>query len=127
MIFEAATFFEMEIVLRRCEHFISMQVGNFTNTRLFQLTQTVSRTNRYSPSMSVLISKMANLNETELSTVPFEQIPGDIVADMYAAKIRVNDETKKGNQSKILKRSKSSSKKKPKNKNQGCCLLSWCS
>uniref|UniRef100_A0A914E1I8 BTB domain-containing protein n=1 Tax=Acrobeloides nanus TaxID=290746 RepID=A0A914E1I8_9BILA len=122
IVVEAATYFEMEIVLRRCEQYITGHVGSFTNTRLFQLTQTLSKTNRYSPSMSMVVDKLAQLNDTELSTLPFNEIPGDIVADLYAVKMRIKDE-KKGNQSKILQRTRSNLKR-PK---QGCCLFSWCS
>lgn len=78
----------MEPVLKRCEDVISNQAGSFSPNRLFQLTRTMSQHQRNSLSMSVLVDKLARMDNNQLSTLPFDNIPGDVVADLYAVKLR---------------------------------------
>lgn len=87
-IVELATYYDMEPVLKRCEDVISSHAGSFSPSRLFQLTRTLSQHQRNSLSMSVLVDKLARMDDNQLSTLPFDSIPGDVVADLYAVKLR---------------------------------------
>jgi hypothetical protein len=87
-ILTCASVFDMEVVLRYCEDFIMKGISYFTNNRIFEMTQVLSRYQRNSVSMSILIQKLAAMNDSELPSLPFSSIPGDVVADIYAVKLR---------------------------------------
>jgi len=82
-----ASRFGMEPVLKRCEEVIATQSNAFNPSRLFQLTQTLSQHQRNSLAMSVMMDKLARMDSHELSQMPFSDIPGDVVADLYAVKV----------------------------------------
>lgn len=82
-----ASHFEMEPVLKRCEDVIATQSNAFNPSRLFQLTQTLSQHQRNSLAMSVMMDKLARMDSHELSQMPFSDIPGDVVADLYSVKV----------------------------------------
>lgn len=102
----------MEPVLKRCEDVISNQAGSFSPNRLFQLTRTLSQHQRNSLSMSILLDKLARMENNQLSTLPFSNIPGDVVADLYSVKVREAE-----NRNKLLKNCEN----KPNWKNY-CCF-----
>uniref|UniRef100_A0A915EJR8 BTB domain-containing protein n=1 Tax=Ditylenchus dipsaci TaxID=166011 RepID=A0A915EJR8_9BILA len=80
--------FDMEHLLKRCEEVIEGKVDSFSTNRIVELTQTLSKHNRYSPSMSVLMDKLARLEDDQLNALPFDHLPGNVVADLYAVKLR---------------------------------------
>ncbi|KAH7725878.1 Protein CYK-7 b [Aphelenchoides avenae] len=82
------TLLDVGVVLRHCDDFIVNHVAHFTNRRLFQLTQVMATHRRNSFAMSVLLDRLSRMNDAELSSLPFESLPGDVVADIYSLKLR---------------------------------------
>uniref|UniRef100_A0A0N5AGK1 BTB domain-containing protein n=1 Tax=Syphacia muris TaxID=451379 RepID=A0A0N5AGK1_9BILA len=77
--------FCMKPVIDRCEDIIARR-----NFHFFFNLKVLSQCGRNSPTMSLIVDKLSKLPEDELSTLQFSQMPGDIVADVYAAKIKRN-------------------------------------
>ncbi|TKR76449.1 hypothetical protein L596_017584 [Steinernema carpocapsae] len=82
--------FEVEPVMRRCEEFVARRIGQLDRQRLFQLTKTLSRCDRFNNTMTLLVDKMAQMPDHDLSTMQFSQIPGDVVADLYEVRRKQN-------------------------------------
>ncbi|EGT56512.1 hypothetical protein CAEBREN_12432 [Caenorhabditis brenneri] len=82
--------FEMRPVQARCENFISLNASTLSRdkTKLFQVTCAMSQCDPNSSTMSVLVDKLAGIKEDELSRLHFAEMPGDVVAEVYAQKLQ---------------------------------------
>ncbi|EFO26973.1 hypothetical protein LOAG_01508 [Loa loa] len=83
-----AHYFGMKPVIEKCENVIVTQANTLDRVKLFQITCAVAEYDRYSPTMTLLIDKLSAMKREELSTLRFSQVPGDIVADVFAAKMK---------------------------------------
>ncbi|CAP21563.2 Protein CBR-CYK-7 [Caenorhabditis briggsae] len=82
--------FEMRPVQARCENFIALNATTLSRdkTKLFQVTCAMSQCDPNSSTMSVLVDKLAGIKEDELSRLHFAEMPGDVVAEVYAQKLQ---------------------------------------
>ncbi|EFP04286.1 hypothetical protein GCK72_009119 [Caenorhabditis remanei] len=82
--------FEMRPVQARCENFIGLNATTLSRdkTKLFQVTCAMSQCDPNSSTMSVLVDKLAGIKEDELSRLHFAEMPGDVVAEVYAQKLQ---------------------------------------
>lgn len=83
----------MEPVLKRCEDVISNQAGSLSPNHLFQLTRTLSQHQRNSLSMSILLDKLVRMDNQLFNTLPFDNIRGGLVADIFTVKARLERES----------------------------------
>ncbi|VDN50985.1 unnamed protein product [Dracunculus medinensis] len=90
VVLQMAHYFGMQSVLESCRNFINHNVDTLSRTRLFQLTCALAQCDRHSPTMSLLIDKLSTIKEEELSALHFSEVPGDVVADVFATKIKRN-------------------------------------
>jgi len=82
-----ASQYGMTQLMKRCEHVIATQSELFTTHRLFELTKTLSKHQRNSLSMSVMMDRLSQMNTDQFESLPFGTIPGDVVADLYSMKL----------------------------------------
>uniref|UniRef100_A0A8R1HXS3 BTB domain-containing protein n=3 Tax=Caenorhabditis japonica TaxID=281687 RepID=A0A8R1HXS3_CAEJA len=84
--------FDMRPVQARCEHFIASNATSLSRdkTKLFQVTCAMSQCDPNSSTMSVLVDKLAGIKEEDLSRLQFADMPGDVVAEVYAQKLQKN-------------------------------------
>jgi len=82
-----ASQYGMTQLMKRCEHVIATQSELFTTHRLFELTKTLSKHQRNSLSMSVMMDRLSQMENDQFESLPFKSIPGDVVADLYSLKL----------------------------------------
>jgi len=82
-----ASQYSMTQLMKRCEHVIATQSELFTTHRLFELTKTLSKHQRNSLSMSVMMDRLSTMDNDQFESLPFKSIPGDVVADLYSLKL----------------------------------------
>nr|ACI49210.1 hypothetical protein Csp3_JD04.009 [Caenorhabditis angaria] len=102
--------FEMRPVQARCEHFIACNAQTLSRdkAKLFQVTCAMSQCDPNSSTMSVLVDRLAAIKDDDLSRLQFADMPGDVVAEVFAQKIqRSKEKNNRRNQS-----------------DSGCCVLS---
>lgn len=87
-VLKMAHYFEMKPLIVKCEDVITRMANTLDRTKLFQIACAVAEHDRYSPTMTLLIDKLSKMKREELSTLRFSQIPGDVVADVFAAKMK---------------------------------------
>ncbi|KHN75577.1 Uncharacterized protein C08C3.4 [Toxocara canis] len=82
--------FGMAVVVKRCEEVIAREVGTMSKAKLFEVATVVSQCDRHSYAMTALVDTLSSMSQRELTTAQFSQVPGDVVADVFAAKIKRN-------------------------------------
>ncbi|MFH4974797.1 hypothetical protein AB6A40_001506 [Gnathostoma spinigerum] len=87
-VFTLAHRFNMKPVEDRCEGVIKKEMKNLDYVQLVQMTRVLSDCNRNSHTMTMLIDKLSNMKDADLSTISFADVRGDVVADVFAAKMR---------------------------------------
>jgi len=87
-----ASQYEMGQLMKRCEHVIATQVELFTAHRLFELTKTLSKHQRNSLSMSIMMGRLSRMDNNQFGSLPFKSIPGDVVANLYSLKLQNAEE-----------------------------------
>uniref|UniRef100_A0A915BNU6 BTB domain-containing protein n=1 Tax=Parascaris univalens TaxID=6257 RepID=A0A915BNU6_PARUN len=90
MVLPIAIRFDMPMVVKRCEEIIAREVNTMSKTKLFEMATVVSQCDRHSFAMAALVDTMSSMSERELTTAQFKQVPGDVVADVFAAKMKRN-------------------------------------
>uniref|UniRef100_A0A1I7VV13 Uncharacterized protein n=1 Tax=Loa loa TaxID=7209 RepID=A0A1I7VV13_LOALO len=88
--FQYTVSFSAGITINRIINIKSFEIraNTLDRVKLFQITCAVAEYDRYSPTMTLLIDKLSAMKREELSTLRFSQVPGDIVADVFAAKMK---------------------------------------
>ncbi|CAI2348645.1 unnamed protein product [Caenorhabditis sp. 36 PRJEB53466] len=109
--------FEMRPVQARCEHFIASNATSLSRdkTKLFQVTCAMSQCDPNSSTMSVLVDKLAGIKDEDLSRLQFAEMPGDVVAEVYAQKIQRTKE----------KKSQRHRGAGDEDQAVGCCVTQW--
>ncbi|CAJ0936852.1 unnamed protein product, partial [Mesorhabditis belari] len=92
-----AKVFNMRVTIARCEKFIALAAKNLDQTKLLQVTQAVNECDPNSTTLTLLVDRIANLSEKDLSTLHFQDIPGDVVADVFTHRMN----SKKGKKKKL--------------------------
>lgn len=110
--------FEMRPVQARCENFIAQNATSLSRdkTKLFQVTCAMSQCDPNSSTMSVLVDKLAGIKDDELSRLHFAEMPGDVVAEVYAQKIQRTKDKKAQRQAGASDETAA-----------GCCFMQWAS
>ncbi|CAD6185834.1 unnamed protein product [Caenorhabditis auriculariae] len=107
LVLRLANRFEMRPVIARCEQYVGLHAEKLDRQKLFQVTCAMSQCDPNSSTMSVLVDRLAAIKDDDLSRLQFAEMPGDVVAEVYAQKIR-------------------STKRQPRTKkNEGCCFSTW--
>ncbi|VDK70044.1 unnamed protein product [Litomosoides sigmodontis] len=88
VVLKMAHYFGMKPVVEKCEDVIVKQANTLDKAKLFQIACAVAEHDRYSPTMTLLIDKLSAMKQEELSKLRFSQVPGDVVADVFAAKMK---------------------------------------
>ncbi|KAL4003844.1 BTB/POZ domain family protein [Acanthocheilonema viteae] len=88
VVLKMAHYFGMKSVIEECEDIIVKQASTLDRVKLFQIACAVAEHDRYSPTMTLLIDKLSAMKREELSKLHFSQVPGDVVADVFAAKMK---------------------------------------
>uniref|UniRef100_A0A8R1XZL4 BTB domain-containing protein n=1 Tax=Onchocerca volvulus TaxID=6282 RepID=A0A8R1XZL4_ONCVO len=88
VVLKMADYFGMKPVIEKCEEVIIKQASTLESIKLFQIACAVAEHDRYSPTMTLLIDKLSSMKREELSKLRFSQVPGDVVADVFAAKMK---------------------------------------
>ncbi|CAI4232099.1 unnamed protein product [Auanema sp. JU1783] len=88
LVLRFATQYDMDPVIARCDRFITQNVATLDRKRLFQVTRTLSRCDHNVTSMSVLVNRLASIKEDSLVEMNFNEMPGQVVAEVYKEKIR---------------------------------------
>ncbi|KAM3722815.1 Cytokinesis defective protein [Dirofilaria immitis] len=88
VVLKMADYFGMKPVVEKCEDVITKQANKLDRVKLFQIACAVAEHDRYSPTMTLLIDKLSTMKREELSKLRFSQVPGDVVADVFAAKMK---------------------------------------
>jgi len=82
-----ASQYEMSKLLKRCERVIATQSELFATHHLFELTRTLATHQRHGFSMSVMVDRLARMDNNQFEALPFKSIPGDVVADIYSMRL----------------------------------------
>ncbi|KAK6102457.1 BTB/POZ domain family protein [Brugia pahangi] len=88
VVLKMAHYFGMKPVIEKCEDVIVRQANTLDRVKLFKIACAVAEHDRYSPTMTLLIDKLSAMKREELSKLRFSQVPGDVVADVFAAKMK---------------------------------------
>uniref|UniRef100_A0A1I7ULS6 BTB domain-containing protein n=1 Tax=Caenorhabditis tropicalis TaxID=1561998 RepID=A0A1I7ULS6_9PELO len=118
--------FDMRPVQARCENFIALNATTLSRdkTKLFQVTCAMSQCDPNSSTMSVLVDKLAGIKDDELSRLHFAEMPGDVVAEVYAQKLQRHKDKKKAS-SYLSGGDADDNGGGGGDSPQGCCFTQW--
>uniref|UniRef100_A0A1I7X6K9 BTB domain-containing protein n=1 Tax=Heterorhabditis bacteriophora TaxID=37862 RepID=A0A1I7X6K9_HETBA len=88
LVLRVASRFEMRPVVARCEQFVERTAPTLDRDRLFQVTCAVSNCDPNSSTISVLVDRLADIKDEDLSGMEFSKMPGHVVAEVYTQKFR---------------------------------------
>uniref|UniRef100_A0A915Q705 BTB domain-containing protein n=1 Tax=Setaria digitata TaxID=48799 RepID=A0A915Q705_9BILA len=95
IVLKMACYFGMKPLIEKCEDVIARKASTLDRVKLFQIACAVAEHDRFSPTMTLLIDKLSTMKREELSKLHFSQVPGDVVADVFAAKMKRSEMKRK--------------------------------
>ncbi|CAJ0933647.1 unnamed protein product, partial [Mesorhabditis belari] len=82
IVYRLSKLFKMPTVTARCNIFLKNAVKNFDRNKLVQAARELGDDSN-SHTMSLIVDRIANLSDYDLSTMEFSELPGDIVANVF--------------------------------------------
>ncbi|CAJ0575388.1 unnamed protein product, partial [Mesorhabditis spiculigera] len=87
--------FEMRMVVARCEAFVENAAKNLDQNKLLQVAQAVKECDPNSTTMTILVDRLASLSDKDLSAMQFNDVSGDIVANVFTHRLNTKEKGKK--------------------------------